>query len=218
MARIYRQVGALTQLIDELEREGIGAFRTLDEIRLFRNNCESSLNRIREKCREILRQEVVDLELKHRQLFLKLDQKIREREALLHNELEELKESLARNANRNMLLRLLFFFRKKRLAKRKRILETSFENEVEKPFRKGFERIDSLRAEIEDRTSNAAQWVERYSANDREEQKGILSVFRKHKSLYYGAEGEERVARKLSNLPDTYTVIYDYRLEFSQPI
>ena len=218
MARIYRKVGSLTQLIDELEREGIDTFRTLDEIRSFRNNCESSLNRIREEYREILRQEVVDLELKCRQLSLKLDQKIRERETLLQNELEDLKRTLAGNAKRNMLMRLFFFFRKKRLTKRKKILETSFENEVERPFRKGFAKIDSLMAEIEDRTNNAEDWVERYSASDREEQERILSVFRKHKYLFYGAEGEERVVRELSRLPDTYTVINDYRLEFSPPV
>ena len=218
MARIYRQIGALTQLLDELEREGIGAFRTLDDIRSFRNNCESSSDRIRAEYREILRQELVDLELQCRQISLKLDQKIAARETLLKEELEKLKENLARIANRNMLMRLFFFFRKQKLTKRKTLLENSFENEVERPFRKGFAKIDSLRAEIEDRRNNAENWVERYSASDIEEQKRILSVLRKHNSLFYGAEGEERVARELSRLPDSYIVINDYRPEISQPI
>ena len=176
MAKVYRKVGSLTQLIDELKREGIGAFRTMDDIRSFRNNCESSSDRIREEYREILRQEVVDLELKCRQLSLKLDQKIAARETLLKDELEKLKESLARNANRNMLMRLFFFFRKKRLTKRKAVLENSFEKEVERPFRKGFTKIDSLRAEIEDRRNNAEDWVERYSASDIEKEKRNLGV------------------------------------------
>jgi len=89
---------------------------------------------------------------------------------------------------------------------------------VERPFRKGFAKIDSLRSEIEDRKNNPEEWIERYSASDIEEQERILSVFRKHKSLFYGAEGEERVARELSRLPDMYTVINDYRLEFSPPV
>lgn len=218
MAKVYKQVGSLTQLIDELEREGMGAFRTMDDIRSFRKNCESSSDRIREECREILRQEVVDLELKCRQLSLKLDQKIREKETLLQNELEDLKGILAGNAKRNMLMRLFFFFRKKRLTKRKKILENSFENEVKRAFRKGFAKIDSLRAEIEDRKNNSEKWVERYSASDIEKQKRNLAVFRKHKYLFYGAEGEEKVSWELSRLPDTYTVINDYRLEFSRPI
>ena len=190
----------------------------MDEIRSFRNNCESSSDRIRGEYREILRQEVVDLELKCRQLSLKLDQKIKEKEILLQNELEDLKGILAGNEKRNALLRLLFFFRMKRLTKRKKILENSFENEVERPFRKGFAKIDSLRAEIEDRRKNSDKWVERYSASDIEKQKRTLAVFRKHKYLFYGAEGEEKVARELLKLPDTYTVINDYRLEFSRPI
>lgn len=218
MARVYRRVGALTQLIEELEREGIGTFRTLDEIRSFRNNCESSPDRIRERCRAILRQEVVDLESRYEGLSSKLDQKIREREALLHNELEELTRTLAGNKNRNVLMRFLFFFRKKRLTKRKAVLENSFENEVERPFRRGFARIDSLRAEIEDRRNNFDNWVERYSVSEIERQERILSVFRRHSPLFYGAEGEEKVTRELSRLPDTYTVINDYRLQFSPPV
>lgn len=211
-------MGSLTQLMKELEREGIDAFRTLDEIRSFHNNYESSLHRIRERYREILRQEVADLESESNRLFLKLNQKMDVRETLLKDELEKLKESLARNANRNMLMRLFFFFWKKRLTKRKAVLENSFENEVEKPFRKGFEKIDSLKAEIEDRKNNSDNWVERYSASEIEKQKRNLAVFRRHKSLFYGAEGEERVARELSNLPDTYTVINDCRLKFSPPV
>ncbi len=218
MARIYRQVGSLTQLLEELEREGIGDFRTLDDIRSFHNDYNNSLDRIRAKYSEILRRELFDLESKYNRLSLKLDQKIREREALLHNELEDLKGILAGNEKRNMLLRLFFFFRKKRLTKRKEVLENSFENEVERPFRKGFAKIDRLMAEIEDRRNNFNNWAERYSASEIEEQRRILSVLRKYKSLFYGAEGEEKVSRELSRLPDTYTVINDYRLEFPQPI
>ena len=218
MARIRRQIGSLTQLIDELEREGIGAFRTLDDIRSFHNHYNNSLNRIRTKYGEILRKEVVGLESKYDQISLKLDRKIEVRETLLKDELEELKGSLARNENRNMLMRLFFFSRKKRLTKRKTILENSFEEELRKPFRKGFAKIASIRSEIEDRKNNAEKWVERYSASDIEKQKKILAVFRKYKYLFYGAEGEEKVSRELSRLPDTYTVINDYRLEFPRPI
>ena len=218
MARIYRQVGSLIQLIDELEREGIGAFRTMDDIRSFRNDCQNSLSRIREKHGEILRREVVDLESKYRRLSLKLDQKIRERETLLQNELEELKGALAGNEQRNMLMRVVFFFWNKRLTRRKKILENSFEEELRKPFRKGFAKINGMRSEIEDRKNNPEEWIERYSASDIEEMERILSVFRRHKYLFYGAEGEEKVARELSNLPDTYIVINDYRLEFSRPM
>ena len=218
MATIYRQVGSLTQLLDELEREGIGAFRTLADIRSFHNNYNNSLDRIRAKYGEILRKEVVDLESKYTQIAVELDRKIEARETLLKDELEELKRTLARNDNRNILTRGLFFFRKKRLTKRKAILENSFENEVERPFRKGFAKIDSLRAEIEDRKNNFDNLVERYSASDIEKAKRNLGVLRKRKYLFYGAEGEERVTRALSKLPDTFTVINDYWLEFSQPI
>ncbi len=218
MARIYRQIGALTQLLAELEREGIDAFRTLDAIRSFQDDYNNSLDRIRARYREILRQEVVELKSKCTRISSKLDRRIAARETLLRDELEDLRESLVENENRSMLIRWFFFFRKRRLTKRKTILENFFENEVERPFRKEFVRIDSLRAEIEDRSNNADNWVERYSASEIEGQQRILSVLERHNSLFYGAIGEERVERELSNLPDTYTVINDCRLEFSPPI
>ena len=218
MARIYRQVGSLTQLIDELEREGIGAFRTMDEIRSFHNNCRSSLNRIREECREILRREVADLESKGRELSWRLDEKIQERAYCLRNELRELRGMLACDEERNMLLRLFFFFRKKRLAKRKKLLENSFDEELRRSFGKEFAEINGIRSKIEDRKNNTEDWIERYSARDRETEERNLGVLRKHKYLFYGAEGEERVTRALSELPDTFTVINDYQLKFSPPI
>ena len=218
MAQIYRQVGSLTQLIDELAREGIGAFRTMDEIRSFRNNCRNSLNRIRERYREILRREVADLESKGRELSWRLDEKIQERDYCLRNELRELRGMLAGDEERNMLLRWVFFFRKKRLTKRKKLLENSFDEESRRPFGKEFAEINDIRVQIEDRKNNAEDWIERYSARDIEKEKRSLGVLRKHKYLFYGAEGEERVTRALSELPDTFTVINDYWLEFSQPI
>lgn len=218
MAKIYRQSGSLTQLIDKLEREKIGEFRTIDDIRSFYNDCKNSHNRIVEKHAEVLRMEVVDLEYKYKKLSLQLGRQIKERETLLRNELKELKGTLAGNEKRNSLTRLFFFFRKKRLTKRKKILDNSFEKELRKPFKKGFEKIASVRSEIEDRKNNAEKWVERYSASDIEKQKRNLSVLKKHQYLFYGAEGEERVTRELSKLPDTYIAINDYRLEFSPPM
>lgn len=218
MATIYRQIGALTQLLDELEREGIGAFRTLDDIRSFHNDYNNSLGRIRAKYGEMLRQEVVERKSRDTQISSELDRRIAARKILLRDELEKLNENLARNENRNMLMKLFFFFQKKRLTKRKTFLENFFENEAERPFREEFVKLDSLRAEIEDRTNNPENWVERYSASEIEKQQRILSVLRKLNPLFYGAEGEERVAGELSNLPDTYILINDYWLEFSQPI
>ena len=186
MATIYRQVGALTQLLDELQREGIGAFRTLDDIRAFQNDYNNSLDRIRAKYGEMLRQEVVELESRYTRTSSELDRRIAARKTLLKDELEELKRTLARNENRNILMRLFFFSRQKRLTKRKAILENSFENEVERPFRKRFLKLDSLRAEIEDRENNAEDWVERYSASEIEEQQRIFSVLRELTPLFYG--------------------------------
>ena len=39
-----------------------------------------------------------------------------------------------------------------------------------------------------------------------------------HPYIFSGAQGEEQVARQLSKLPDDYTVIHNYHLEFPRPL
>ncbi len=218
MAKIYGQTGSLTQLIDEFARAGMGAFESMDDIRSFRDNCRNSINHIRKHCSEILKKEVVDLESQCRQLSLNIDHEIKERDAFLRNVLKETKEALAENESRNMLMRLFFYFRKRKLTRRRNVLENSFEKVLRKPFRKVFAKIDSIRAEIDDRKNNVKDWVEYYAASDIKKQQKILAFFEKHTYLFYGAEGEERVIRELSRLPDEYAVIDDYKLKFSRPM
>ena len=40
----------------------------------------------------------------------------------------------------------------------------------------------------------------------------------RHPYIFAGAQGEEQVARQLSKLPDDYTVIHNYNLEFPRPL
>ena len=72
MARIYNQIGSLTQLISELKKDGIYDFETMDDIRKFRNDYNNSLEQIREKNKDRLRQEIINFEQGTRECFLSL--------------------------------------------------------------------------------------------------------------------------------------------------
>ncbi len=89
MARIYNQIGSLAQLSETLKENGIDGFETLDDIRAFRNGYKNSLLEIEEKNGRILKQEIIDLELKYKELSSKLDTDLKERENLLKGELNE---------------------------------------------------------------------------------------------------------------------------------
>ena len=52
--------------------------------------------------------------------------------------------------------------------------------------------------------------------NDRRRE--ITSLASQYPSLFLGAKGEARVSRQLSRLPDDFTIIHDYNLEFTKPL
>ena len=75
-----------------------------------------------------------------------------------------------------------------------------------------------LKNDIDDKKNNSDKWVEQYASNEIQRQEMILAVFKENRHLFYGAEGEERVLMELLKLPDTYTIISDYCLNFVSPI
>ncbi len=221
MARIYNQIGSLTQLSENLKENGIDGFETMDDIRAFRNGYKNSLLEIEEKNGRILKQEIIDLELKYKELSSKLDTDLKERENLLKGELIGLKKRLSEieiEESEGLLKKTFFFFKRRKMLTRKRILESSFQEELKNPFKRRFEAVECLRSEIGDKKNNPEKWIKEYSSGEIRKQESILSVFKEHRFLFYGAEGEEQAERELSKLPDTYVVINDYRLRFQPPI
>ena len=219
MAKIFNQIGSLTQLVRILKVNGIEGFETMDDIRMFRNNYKKSLKEINKGGYDILKQKIADIQLKHRELSAELSNDIKKRKDLLSDELIGIKKYLRESEESQKFLKKFFFrLRSKKLLKRKNILEHSFEEEVRKPFKRRFEEIGQLQSEISDKENNPEEWVKKYTSNKTKKQEFILSVFVENKFLFYGAVGEEQAMRELSKLPDTYVVINDYQLKFWRPI
>ena len=152
-------------------------------------------------------------------MFSKLNKDIKERKNLLENELTGLEMRLAGlEKPRNLPEKILFFFKRRKVLRRKYILENSFDTELKKPFRRTLKNVEHLKSEIEDRKNNQEEWIELHSASEIRRQESILSVFKKNRYLFYGAEGEEKAERELSKLSDKYVVINDYQQTFSKPI
>ena len=219
MAKIYNQIGSLTQLTDKLKEKGIQDFETMDDIRAFRSGYQRLLREIKQEAYDILKRGITDLELKHRELSSGLSNDKKNRETLLRNELMGLDKFLSEGKEPNNPLGKLFFRLKKwRTTKKRNALKHSFEDEVGRPFKKMVEKIELLQSEINDKKNNREKWVEEYRSDKVRRLEFILSVFKENRFLFYGAEGEEQALRELSKLPDTYTVINDYHLRFQTPI
>ena len=102
------------------------------------------------------------------------------------------------------------FFKKRGMLAKKKHLEILI-------HKKG-KTLLSLRNDIDDKKNNPHKWIKQYASDEIKGQETILAVLKKNRNLFYGAEGEERVVLELSKLPDTYTVINDYCLNFISPI
>ena len=204
MARVYGQIGMLTQLVNKLGENGIHYFQTMDDIRVFRHGYKQSLESIKKKHAYFLQQEITNLE----SLSNKLSYEI---ENSLKHKLEKLRISFSEDENPQTFFEriTLFFKRKIRLQKSRNVLSIISKKNKEN---------SQIKQDIKKLRNNPKQWIATSAFYEIQEQERILSVFKENKKLFYGAENEERTAQELSKLPDTYTVIHDYQLEFQQPI
>lgn len=195
MARVYGEIGALTELRAILYANGIYDFETLDDIRSFRNNYKRSLEEIRERYKDVLQKEIVNLESSC--------EEIKTEEKSLKGELKNLLDQKGEESSGGFITRISHFFKKKYteilIAKKNKSLLHTQDN-------------------INDKKSNPNKWIEKYASNDIKEQEATLAVFKENRHLFYGAEGEEKVTLELSKLPDTYIVINDYCRSFASPI
>ena len=193
----------------------------MDDIRAFRSGYKNSLREIEKKANELLDREIANTKLQYKDLRSELNDNLEKREKDLRFELAELekfhsdKEKIKSN---NFFKKIFFLMRKWKNSKREKVLKNSFDNELRKPYKRHLKKTKQLLAVIEDKENNRRKWIREYTFDEIEEKEFILSVFKKKKHLFYGAEGEERAVHELSKLPDTYTVINDYRLRFRRPI
>lgn len=219
MATKYNQIGSLIELLRKLSEKNIHDLHTLDDIRSFRNGFQNSLNLIKLKNKEFLLKDINNLESEYKNLSLELDRSIKERGEILKKEREEIGPKItALESPKNALAALIDWFKKRRLLKRRLVLESHFEEEIKRPLYALIHQVDSLKQDFEDKKSNSDRWVDSLSETEVNRAKFVLSVLDTNKYLFYGAEGEERALEELIKLPESYAVINDYRRKFYQPI
>lgn len=203
MAKVCGKIGCLTQLLNILRANGIDDFETMDDIRLFRNNYKNSLEEIKRKCEGVLQKEVSNSESSYEKLGKEV--------SLLKSELQKLCDQIDQKGNqKGFIASIKHFFRKRAKLSKKKYLEILVTK------KDGV--LLNLKNNIIDKKNNPNTWIEQYASDEIKRHEKILTVFRENRNLFYGAEGEERVVLELSGLPDTYTIINDYRLNFVSPI
>ncbi len=219
MAKTYNQIGSLTELLKKLSEKKVDNFQTLEDIRFFRNNYQSSLELLMQKNRERLSLDISRLASVSEKMTIELDRAIKGRRQLLEEEKADIFRQIAcLKKTNNPIFELTSWFKRKKLHNRMSVLELDFEEEVKKPFYSEIRVIEALKKEWEDKSNNTEKWVNTLSEPEINWIKFTLSVLDENKNLFYGAEGEERALSELLKLPDSYFIVNDYRREFYRPI
>ena len=220
MARVIGQSGALKHLFSELRKENITPFQSLDSIQNFRRNWKEEIKSYRDEMKLKLNEEIKSLEEKHLNLTQQSNRKREIRTKVLIEEKEDIKPELRYYSSKqdNLMKRITFFLKRKRLMRRLRILEDHFEKELNKPFRKLIRDIQKIRSHLDYRKKNYEAIIDQRSKKHNQEIIRIKSVIHNLEPLIAGAVGEEKAIEELAKLPDDYIVINDYYHKFQQPI
>ncbi|MGC9781291.1 MAG: NERD domain-containing protein [Candidatus Heimdallarchaeota archaeon] len=221
MAKIINRSGVLEDLLYELRNHDITQFDSLDSILTFQSNWKKKINNYIEQMRSSLSQEKENLE--YRLKKLKIDyvtETTKKRDELLE-EKEDLTNKLAyykNNETRNFIQKIKRFFKRRKMEKRKYILDNDFEYYVTYPYRKLKSQIENCRIDINYYKDNFKEIVEERSEQFIRRQNYIKSILDELKLQIIGAIGENKAIEELAKLPDTYYVINNYQLEFNPPI
>ncbi len=219
MAKSYNQTGSLRELLGILKQEGVNDFSTLNEIRSFQYGYKKILDEVRVKNTELLAQNISALELEYKKLSEELMEKLRVRENLLLKEKEEIIPKITELENKkSKLIAWFYWIKKKYLLRRRYILETDFHRQLEKPFKGTFRKIELLKGDIDDKKTYPNKWIDIYSKKEVDKINFTVSLLEDNKNIFYGAEGEEKAVEELSKLPDSYSVVNDYRRSFNRPL
>ena len=211
MAKVYNQSGCIDDLIAILRENRIYDFETLKDIDAFRYNYKNNIDKIRQESMLKLRASISDLEGKRETLSSKIGNNTqKENNSLTANLAKVNKKITELKKPKKIIEKILLFFEKRKLLRKKR--------GIEKLLKKEQIKLSTILDYIKDKKDNPEKWIEKYSIKKIEEQKRIVSVFKANRHLFYGAKGEEQVINVLSALPQNYIVINNYRLEFHHPI
>lgn len=205
MARIYGQSGCTDLLIQGVHKQGLRDLNTLKDITHFRDNFTHLVNEVIETARKMLSGEIKSFRNTVNQLVEELKDKISNRESLLLKEKQE-------------LIKLTTNQLKSKIPKRLKVLETKFEKELKKPFKKDGKRFSKIAKKCEKMELNYDKTIKKRT-NEKIQQMNKSKQFIDQKaSFIQGAFGEEKVTRTLMELPDSFIIFNDMRLSFSKAI
>lgn len=220
MAQVYRTIGSLSRVLNELRGGNVTFLNSLDDIISFDRDFDNRLHQIKEQTVKVVLDEKDALKQKLADMSAEYDTKIIERQAILTKERVELEALQNQDCpnTRNILFRLYNTYERFRRQKKLNKLSTNLESETKRPFNRLEDTVSSTRHELQYMEENIDKVVGnrvQLKANSLQTARAILQ---QNKAELLGAIGEHRAVTELKKLPDSFSVINDFRYQFGRPL
>ncbi len=220
MAEIYREIGSLKELKNQLKRNNINDFHSVKELNSFISEYPNEINKIELEQKRNLDNEIIENNKKLAEETENYTKKLAERNEYL--KLEKINLENEYNQLKNKPFRLFSFFRdvyRKKIIERKLlILKNNFQTELEKPYIDLKNSLSQLKQEIDYLNSN-------YEGVLKARTKELSSILDKKKKVIEGlypviagAVGEQKALTELKKLGNEYSIINDVAVKFKNPI
>lgn len=220
MAEIYRDIGSLKELKNELKRNNINDFHSVKELNSFISEYPEEINKIELEQKKNLDKEIKDKNIELSEEIENYNKKLAERNEYLKLEKINLENEYNQLKNKSFSLFSFFKvgFRKKIIEKKLLILKNNFQGELEKPYINLKNKLNQLKTEIDFLNSN-------YEKVLKERTKKLSIILDKKKKviddlypIIAGALGEQKALTELKKLENDYSIINDVFIEFEKPI
>ncbi|MDO8600494.1 MAG: nuclease-related domain-containing protein [bacterium] len=214
MATLLGEIDSLERLLADIRVFGLD-LNSLEDIILFRADWKKKIEPIKERGKEKLLKEITESEQHFIDLEREYQNKIKEREELLGAEKERVNLEITRHSNfqSNIFKKLYSVYKLTFLIRRKKVLESDFDNEVKNPLKSHISALSSLKEKINFLKNNIDLVVTERTQSEINKIENAAAFLEQEKDLLAGAIGEKRAVDELKKLPDSYFVINNFRLK-----
>jgi len=221
MAQIQGQIESLKKLKYELKTCGIHRFNSIKEINDFLFNFQDEKEAIINTQKEILRNEIKDLNLRKKENQEKCERTKSKTQAEIEVRIDTIRiniDNLTAKINKGLIHKILYSFK---LKKQKELLDYYSLNTpmiIKNATKNIQEKIENDENQLKYISENNELIIKERSLPEIRKLNNVKKTIEDLQPLIAGAVGESLVVKEIEKLPNDYILINDYNLKFNPPI
>jgi hypothetical protein len=221
MAKIYGQIESLKKLRIELRSHGINRFNSIKEINDFLCNFKKEQEETINNQREILQDEINNLNLRITENQAKCEILKRRTITEIEVKLDTIKhriDLLSDKVNRSFIHRLFYYFSLRRQKKLQEYYSTNSHVIVIEALKVTQKIINKDENDLKQLIASSELIISERSAPEIQKLNDAKKTIESLHPLIAGAIGENLVVKEIEKLPNDFILINDYNLRFYPPI